>query len=349
VDAAGLESRSSERLDPSLNELAVGPRLANRGAGRERKGDHVDRLRKLSLFLPDPGNDFVQALAADATEAARRRGFTLTTYASQNQAVEQIQQIFSELRVEGARPRAVLVMPVHDGSLERVARYALGNGVGWVCLHRATGDLEALRREFPDALVALFGPEQEELGRIQARQLLAMFPPGARVLYVHGRADNQSTRQREAGFREVLTGSTVGISDVIDGNWSASDAERALGRWLRLLVAQTPVQAVVCQNDAMAIGARRALLEVARDLGRPALAQLPVLGCDGLPQVGRKLVDDGELAATIVLPMASTPAIDAVADAIDGGRRPAPWVRVQPQPYPASAAPRFAPPAARAS
>src|SRR5688572_143251 len=107
--------------------------------------------RKLALFLPDPGNEFVRALAADAEQAARRHGFALTVESSQNQAVEQIQQIFAVLRApEGERPQAVLVMPIHDQSLEKVARHALGLGIGWICLHRATGDLDALRSEFPE-------------------------------------------------------------------------------------------------------------------------------------------------------------------------------------------------------
>ena len=303
----------------------------------------METRRKLSLFLPDPGNDFVKALAADAEEGARRQGFTLQVQSSQNQAVEQIQQIFAALRAEPAeRPDAILVMPIHDQSLERVARTALGAGIGWVCLHRATGDLDALRREFPQVPLTLVGPEQEEIGRIQGRQLLAMFPQGCRLLYVHGRSDNQSTRQRAAGLREVIKGSSIEMGEEIDGNWSATDAERAVGRWLRLLIAHTQVDVVVCQNDAMAIGSRNALRDAARDLNRPALTEIPVIGCDGLPDVGRKRVDDGDLAATIVLPMPASPAIDALAASLRTGEMPPPQIRLRPRAYPTVLTPRLA-------
>jgi ABC-type sugar transport system substrate-binding protein len=308
-----------------------------------------DRRGKLSLFLPDPGNDFVHALAADATEAAKRLGFTLSVQFSANQAVEQIQQAFAALRApEGERPLAVLAMPVHDPSLERVARAAAAAGIGWICLHRMTGDLEALRQEYPAVPLFLVAPDQEEIGRIQGREMMSMFPQGANVLYVQGRSDNLSTTQRAAGLREVIEGSRVVLADVIDGNWSASDTERMVGRWLRLLIAHTPIDIVTCQNDAMAMGAMRALREAATALGRPALAQLPIIGCDGLPGMGRKLVDSGELAATIVLPMAGSVAIEQFAQALDTGKMPPLRTLLAPRAYRRTAGPRATPAVATA-
>lgn len=291
------------------------------------------RLR-MSLFLADPGNDWVRAIAHDAGEAARHRGFTLTTEFSDNQAIEQIQQIYAALRQpEGQRPDAILVMPVHDQSLERVARAAAGAGIAWICLHRATGDLDALRRQFPGVPISVVGPDQPEIGRIHGRQVLSMLPRGGRLLYVQGRPDNVSSAQRAAGLREVISGSTVEIAAVIDGNWSTGDAERAVMRWARLLGPQARADVLVCQNDAMAIGARRALKDAALALAQPALAHIPTIGCDGLPNVGRKLVDAGELAATIVLPTPAFPALDAVLHALETRMMPPSRILLRPEPY----------------
>ena len=119
----------------------------------------AQRRRRLSLFLTDPRNDFVGAIAKAAEDAALHHDVALTLSFTQNQAVEQIQQIYGALRaIPPDRPDAVLVMPVHDSSLERVAHTAAAAGVGWICLHRATGDLAAIRREFPDVPVALVAP-----------------------------------------------------------------------------------------------------------------------------------------------------------------------------------------------
>ena len=54
----------------------------------------------------------------------------------------------------------------------------------------------------------------------------------------------------------------------------------------------------------MALGARRALVKAHLDW-----RTVPLLGCDGLPQGGQKLVSQGELAATIVTPSNTGPAI----------------------------------------
>ena len=295
----------------------------------------IDRL-KLAFFLTDPENDWVRALAENAKEAARRRGFTLTTQFSVNQAIEQIQSLYATLRLpEEQRPNAIFVMPVHDQSLERVARAAAGAGIAWICLHRATGDLDALRKQFPTVPIALVGPDQDEIGRLHGRQLLSLLPRGGHVLYVQGRHDNLSTQQRAAGLREVIQGSPVEIAAVIDGDWGTTEAERTVRRWLRLIGPGTPVDVVVCQNDAMAIGARRALQEVAGLMNRPELAQLPVLGCDGLPDVGRKLVDTGELAGTIILPSPAITAIDTLVQALETQRLPPVQVLLAPQAYPA--------------
>jgi ABC-type sugar transport system substrate-binding protein len=58
----------------------------------------------------------------------------------------------------------------------------------------------------------------------------------------------------------------------------------------------------------MAAGARKALRAHRSDWGA-----LAFLGCDGLPEGGQKMVADGVLAATIVTPSNTGPALEVVA------------------------------------
>jgi ABC-type sugar transport system substrate-binding protein len=278
------------------------------------------RQRKLSLFLTDGANDFMHALAKDTRAAAARRGFTLDVAFSDNQAVQQIQQIYAALHApEADRPDSVLVVPVHDTPLERVARSAAAAGIGWMCLHRATGDLDTIRAGHPGVPIGLVTPDQEEIGRLQGQKLLGLLKHGGRILYLQGRQGNSSVPRREAGLREVIRGTGIEIGDTIDGNWSVDDAERAVERWVRLMIAHVTVHAVVCQNDAMAIGARRALKNAGASLVRADLVKLPVFGCDGL---------------------AGSVAVDLIADARETGRMPPREVVLTPEPYPAGAAVR---------
>jgi len=88
--------------------------------------------------------------------------------------------------------------------------------------------------------------------------------------------------------------------------------------WLLLMLraGRPSVDFIVCQSDEMATGVKKALAVAAEKLQRPEVARIPVTGCDGHPQVGRKLVDEGALAATIVVPSTGAPAVDQLLKAI---------------------------------
>ena len=49
-------------------------------------------------------------------------------------------------------------------------------------------------------------------------------------------------------------------------------------------------------------------------------------GCDGAPEIGQKMVRDGRLVATVVLPRVAGPAVDEVAALLARGVRPAPVI-----------------------
>jgi hypothetical protein len=61
---------------------------------------------------------------------------------------------------------------------------------------------------------------------------------------------------------------------------------------------------------------KKALATVAEKLQRPEAAGILVTGVDGHPEVGRKLVDEGALAATIVVPSTGAPVVDLLLKAI---------------------------------
>jgi ABC-type sugar transport system substrate-binding protein len=78
----------------------------------------------------------------------------------------------------------------------------------------------------------------------------------------------------------------------------------------------------------MAVGARKALE------AHGAASRAAVIGCDGLPEGGRRLVDAKTLAATIVTPSNGGPAVHLVARALQTGTAPPPAVQLAPVPYP---------------
>ena len=80
-----------------------------------------------------------------------------------------------------------------------------------------------------------------------------------------------------------------------------------------MMPARLRIDAVVCQSDFMAIGAIDALHASRGPSGNEALQLLPVIGCDGLADVGRRLVDEGRLAATVTVPTTAVKALEGIA------------------------------------
>jgi len=256
--------------------------------------------RNVVLLLDDPENRYQQLLAREARAAADDHGMTLLdpefAGGSSWTQVESVNQLLRE-----ARPDGVLILLAGEQWTRAPFERLVKAGVAVVLLNRIPAWVDALRRDHPRALVAAVTPRQEGVGEIQAEQALRLAPPGSLAILITGAALSPASVARKGGFLGRLAGRL--LVHEIDGRWSARGAEKALGEWFRVGAARgDPLGLVVCQNDAMASGARSALLREAERSGRRDLAGVPLVGCDGLEEEGRAMVARGELAATVVMP-----------------------------------------------
>lgn len=287
---------------------------------------------KILLSLLTSEQDFQLKQAADARDAATRAGLDIEVLYAENNAVQQIHQLFGFVHApEGERPTAIVVETVTGEGLERVARNAVGARIGWVLINRDAAYIDALRREQSDLVISNVSVDNEEAGRIQGRQLRALLPQGGHVLYLQGPPDTAVAQERLRGAEEVLRGTGIELK-VLNGDWTERSGEKAAAAWLRLKTAEGFHPTVLCsQNDSMAVGARRAVREL-----RAERTELLFTGCDGLPEGGLSLVQRGHLAATIITPPPAGPAVTMVARALAGEPAPA-RLRLQPQGFPEEA------------
>jgi ABC-type sugar transport system substrate-binding protein len=285
---------------------------------------------QILVALLDESQEYHRLQAATAKAAAARAGVTLDVVFAENNAVLQLHQLFKAIHApEAERPASLVVHSVSGEGLERVARNAIKNGIGWILLNRRVPYLEELRALRPDLPIAAVTPDQAEIGRIHARQLLALAPGGGHVLYVQGPLDTSAAQDRLRATQEALA-TTPFQWRVLNGDWSEGSGERAIAGWLRLKTAEghRPV-ALVAQNDAMALGARRAAVAHQVDW-----LQIPVIGCDGLPDGGQKLVSTGVFAATVLLPASAGPAVELVARSLQDHEPLPPELVLPPEPFP---------------
>jgi ABC-type sugar transport system substrate-binding protein len=292
----------------------------------------MSRPRILASFL-SKDQEFQVMQAADAQVAASRAGFDLEViYADQN-AVQQIHQLFKFIHAPAEeRPLAIVVETVVGEGLERVARNAVRAGISWVLLNRGVTYLDSLRREYPQLAIAAVSSDQLAMGRIQGRQFRALLPKGGNVLYVQGPPDTSAAQGRLQGAREIVQGTGIQLRS-LEADWTEAGAEKVVTNALRLKTADTLKPDLVgAQNDAMAVGARKALVAL-----RPDWARVPFTGCDGLPEGGQRLVKVKQLAATIITPSNAGPAVDLVARWFKTKEQPPPQVVLNPISYPPEA------------
>jgi ABC-type sugar transport system substrate-binding protein len=281
---------------------------------------------RITLALVDETNHFQQLLKADAEAAALKAGLEVETLFTGESLPEHLGALRRLIVDPVKRPAAILVMAVRDHGLDRVVREAAAAGVHFVFLNAVEDDLGAIRREFPAASVSVVCPDEVETGRVQGRQMRALVPAGRRVLYVQGSPRSLASRERTAGMQEATAGAPFEVV-LAGGDWSPAFAGRTVREWLRLAVGgRRPFDLVACQNDHMAGGVLEALAAAAAESAKPDVARIPVAGCDGAPEIGQKMVREGRLVATVVLPRVAGPAVEEVAALLARGEKPAPVI-----------------------
>jgi ribose transport system substrate-binding protein len=282
----------------------------------------------IGLLLRTTENDYQQHLKEDALREGKRLGFTVEVETAQDDSARQLAQITAAINnAHASNLAALLVGAVRDDALLPAARAAAEAGIAWVMLNRDASFIEELRQQFPNRAIFAVTPDQTEIGRIHGRQVRALMPGGGCVLSVTGPLATSAAQHRLDGLKSTIADAYRLVTLAAD--WTSEGARMALERWLKDMPkdAETP-GVLVAQNDEMALGVRQAAREAAVRLNLP-LDQLPILGCDGSPTLGQRLVREGRLRATIITPSASGPALEWIARVRDLGEIP-PALVIQP-------------------
>jgi len=285
---------------------------------------------KIVVALLNEEQEFQRMQATDARETAARLGLSVEIVFAESHAVLQVQQLFKWIHApEEDRPAAIVVETVSGEGLERVAKNACAAGISWIILNRSVTYFETLRQAHPKLLVAGLGLDNLEIGHIQGKQCRKTCPGGGRVVVVQGPPDTSAAKLRLAGLNESLTAEYE--VRTLAGDWTETSGEKAITGWLRLKTNEAfRPDIIAAQNDSMAMGARRAVSALMKDWGKVAY-----LGCDGLPDQGIRLVDQHQLAGTVVTPTTTGPAIELVSRWLKTGQAPPVETLLSARAYPA--------------
>jgi ABC-type sugar transport system substrate-binding protein len=293
--------------------------------------------RVCHLYVNDPGHAFDEALKVEAEHVAAelsRQGFPIRVEVRHARGDEQVQQEQMEADRRSARPPDLyVIIPINQDAVYALLSHILGAQPGSTCvlLHQPfRAGLRVERQNWGSRLLSV-AADQVEIGRIQARQLAALLGHRAgSVLYVQGSEHSYATRHRLKGVLEELprTGGVTLNGYRVFGDWSSASVRPAVDSWTKLGGRFEWLDAAGAQNDDMAI----ALAGILRERG----FALPVVGVDGLP-LGKRAVEDGVLAATVVQPLAIGHVLRAFRDLSTGNASAIPAdgsVLLAPESYP---------------
>jgi ribose transport system substrate-binding protein len=291
------------------------------------------KTKRVVLSLITDDNDYQREQAAAAEEVAKRLDISLQIIYAQNDAVTQSQQLLRIIQSAQREADAIVAEPAGGTPLPQVAKAAAAAGIAWVLLNRDADYIEPLRAAHKVPVFAVTA-DHDEIGRIQARQFAALLPRGGTVLYIQGPSTSVAAKGRSVGVQEAVA-ANIHLRQLRSATWTEAHGYAAVDSWLRLSTSRREqIDVVGAQNDYIAMGARKAFKELSSEADWERWASVPFTGVDGLVSTGQAWVSRGLLAATVVVPPNTTPALEMLSDALESGRQPPPVTLVRPASYP---------------
>lgn len=279
----------------------------------------------VSLITKD--NDYQREQAAAAERAATKLGIAVEIIYAGNDAIVQSQQLLEAIQAKPERrPHAIVLSPAGT-ALHQVALASAKANIGWVVLNLDADYIASVRR-LTSAPVFAVSSDHLAIGKLQAAQVARLLPEGGQVLYVQGPSISAAAQQRTQGMKEAKPANIQ--LRLLTGQWTEASAYQAALSFLRLRTSlDARIEMVVSQNDAMAIGVRKALKEAMKDW-----SWLPFTGVDGLPSTGQRWVQEGLLTATVVVPTTTDIALQMLKQAMTAKSQPAELTFTKPESYP---------------
>ena len=190
-------------------------------------------------------------------------GVELQVEDAQNDVAKQLDQIknFAASGVD-----AIIVNPVDTSATQAMTDAAAAANIPLVYVNRQPINVDTL----PDSQ-AFVASNEEESGTLETLEICRLLKEAGKTeapIYVmQGELSNQAAVQRTKDIHDVMASGKCGVElKIIDeqtANWSRDQAQNLMTNWLST---NTPFDAVIANNDEMAIGAIQAMKAAGIDM-----------------------------------------------------------------------------------
>jgi ABC-type sugar transport system substrate-binding protein len=281
-----------------------------------------------------PGDSmYLREQIAAAKATAERLGVELEIMSADMDPVVQGQQLLKFIQAQPeSRPDGILLEPVSAAGLPRVAEAAVAAGIAWMVSNAQVDYLAALRLK-AKAPVFLVSQDHMEIGRMQARQIAAMFPAGGFVLYLRGPGMSSIASRRFDGLDSAKPRNVEVKALKVQGS-TAENAYNAVSSWLSLSMGRPDAtQLILSQNADFIFGARKAFETNRSEPDRSKWLAVPCGGV-GVPNQVKPLVDQGVLCAAVLASLTMDKGLEMLTQSMRDHSQPPEQTFVTAQSYP---------------
>ena len=141
-----------------------------------------------------------------------------------------------------------------------------------------------------DKANAYVGSEDVEAGHIAAQRIMDVLQGKGNIAVIHGPNGHSAEVQRTEGIKQILA-KYPNAKIVVEqtANWDRAQALNLMENWL---ASGQQIDAVIAENDEMALGALKAIEAAGKQ------NQISVIGIDAIPDA-LKAVADGKMVGTV--------------------------------------------------
>ncbi len=196
--------------------------------------------------------------------AATLDGVSLQVEDAQNDVGKQLNQIQNFV---ASGVDAIIVNPVDTDATVAMSQAAEQAGIPLVYVNREPINVDDL----PDNQ-AFVASDERESGTLETQEVCRLLKEqgkgeGAKILVLMGELSNQAARQRTQDVHDVIATEECSFMEIVEeqtGNWQRTQGGDLMRNWLS---AGLEFDAVVSNNDEMAIGAIQAMKAAGMDMG----------------------------------------------------------------------------------
>lgn len=182
--------------------------------------------------------------------------------------------------------KAIVIAPADSKAMVPVLKKAVDAGIVVVNIDNKLDDAVLAEQGLT---IPFVGPDNRQGARLAGEYLTSKLEKGAQVALIGGIPSAFNAIQRRLGFEDAMKAAGIEIVASQAGNWEMAKANQIAAG----IVTEHPeLDAILCANDNMALGAVAALREAGK------LGEIQVVGYDNISAV-QDLVRDGKVLCTV--------------------------------------------------